>query len=66
MSVAGVPTRKIKKALSEHGYVKDRCNDGHEIWEKQVTKSVSIPIHSKEINGAMAKRLNKEHNLDLF
>lgn len=22
MSVAGVPTRKIKKALSEHGYVK--------------------------------------------
>lgn len=66
MSVAGVPTRKIKKALSEHGYVKDRCNDGHEIWEKQITKSVSIPIHSKEINGAMAKRLNKEHNLDLF
>ena len=66
MSVAGVPTRKIKKALSEHGYVKDRCNDGHEIWEKQVTKSVSIPIHSKEINGAMAKRLNKQHNLDLF
>lgn len=66
MSVAGVPTRKIKKALSEHGYKKDRCNDGHEIWEKQVTKSVSIPIHSKEINGAMAKRLNKEHNLDLF
>lgn len=53
MSVAGVPTRKIKKALSEHGYVKDRCNDGHEIWEKQITKSVSIPIHSKakyEIN----------------
>lgn len=66
MSVAGVPTRKIKKALSEHGYVKDRCNDGHEIWEKQITKSVSIPIHSKEINGAMAKRLNKEHNLGLF
>lgn len=66
MSVAGVPTRRIKKALSEHGYVKDRCNDGHEIWEKQITKSVSIPIHSKEINGAMAKRLNKEHNLDLF
>ena len=66
MSVAGVPTRKIKKALSEHGYVKDRCNDGHEIWEKQITKSVSIPIHSKEINGAMAKRLNKEQNVGLF
>lgn len=66
MSVAGVPTRKFKKALSEHGYVKDRCNDGHEIWEKQITKSVSIPIHDKEINGAMAKRLNKEHNLGLF
>lgn len=66
MSTAGVPTRKFKKALSEHGYTKDRCNDGHEIWEKQITKSVSIPIHSKEINGAMAKRLSKEHNLDLF
>ncbi len=39
MSLAGVPTRKIKKALSEHGYVKDRCNDGHEIWEKQSQKA---------------------------
>lgn len=66
MSLAGIPTRKVKKALSEHGYVKDRCNDGHEIWEKQITKSVSIPIHDKEINGAMAKRLSKEHNLGLF
>lgn len=66
MSTPGVPTRKFKKALSEHGYSKDRCNNGHEIWEKTITKSVSIPIHNKEINGAMAKRLNKEHNLGLF
>lgn len=66
MSLAGVPTRKVKKALSDNGYVKDRCNDGHEIWEKTITKSVSIPIHDKEINGAMAKRLSKEHNLKLF
>lgn len=66
MSLAGIPTRKVKKALSENGYKKDRCNDGHEIWEKTITRSVSIPIHDKEINGAMAKRLSKEHNLNLF
>lgn len=50
------PTQTVNK--------KDRCNGGHEIWEKTITKSVSIPIHEKEINGGMARRLAKELGLN--
>ena len=59
----GVPVNKFQKALKNAGYKKDRCNGGHEIWEKTITKSVSIPIHEKEINGGMARRLAKELGL---
>lgn len=59
----GVPVKKFTKALEDAGYKKDRCNGGHEIWEKTVTRSVSIPIHDKEINGGMARRLARELDL---
>lgn len=65
MGLAPVPTEKFRTALKENGYKKDRSNGGHEIWEKTITKSCSIPIHGK-VNGAMARRLNKEHHLGLF
>lgn len=61
----GVPKKKFINALENAGYKKDRCNGGHEIWEKTVTRSVSIPIHDKEINGGMARRLAKEAGLEL-
>lgn len=59
----GVPTLKFKRILTDNGYKFVRCNGGHEVWEKTITRSVSIPVHSKEINGAMAKRLKKELEL---
>lgn len=65
MGCAPVGTDKFRKALERNGYKKDRCNGGHEVWEKTITKSCSIPIHG-DVNGAMARRLNKEHNLGLF
>ena len=37
----GVPVNKFQKALKNAGYKKDRCNGGHEVWEKTITKSVS-------------------------
>lgn len=61
----GISTREIKMILKNNGYKKDRCNGGHEIWERTITDSVTIPIHSKEINGCIAKRLIKEHRLEV-
>lgn len=65
MGLPGIPTEKFRSALKENGYNKDRSNGGHEVWEKTITKSCTIPIHG-EVNGAMARRLSKEHNLGLF
>lgn len=65
MGLSGIPTEKFRSALKENGYNKDRSNGGHEVWEKTITKSCTIPIHG-EVNGAMARRLSKEHNLGLF
>ena len=59
----GIPTDKFRMLLKANGYRKDRYNSAHEVWERTITDSVSIPIHNKEINGCMAKRLIKEHNL---
>ena len=65
MGLAPVSTDKFRKALEKKGYKQDRSKGGHEVWEKTITKSCSIPIHG-DINGAMARRLNKEHELGLF
>ena len=62
----GYPTDKFKKALERKGFEKDRSKGGHEVWERKTTQSITIPIHDKEINGAIAKRLDKEYNLGLF
>lgn len=65
MGLAPVETEKFRKALKRNGYKKDRSKGGHEIWEKTITKSCSIPIHG-DINGALARKLNKQHELGLF
>ncbi len=62
----GVPRREFEDALKKHGYKFDRAKGGHEIWEKRITKSIAIPSHGSEINGCMARRLDKECNLGLF
>ena len=56
-----VPLKDFQRKLKSNGFQKDRCNDGHEIWERK--QSLSIPIHDKEINGGIARRLSKEYNL---
>lgn len=61
----GVPVLKFRKALQNAGYTKERCKGGHEIWKKIVVNTISIPIHDKEINGAVARRLSKEFDLDI-
>ena len=65
MGIAGYPTQKFRHVLEAKGYKKDRTNGGHEVWEKQVTVSCTIPIHSKEINGKLAMSLAKKHHLSL-
>ena len=57
----GVPVREFRKTLEDNGFKYDRSNSGHEIWERK--QSVSIPIHSKEINGGIARRLSKQYHL---
>lgn len=65
MGLSPIPTEKFRTALKRKGYKQDRTNGGHEIWKKTITKSCSIPIHGG-VNGAMARRLNKQHDLGLF
>lgn len=57
----GVPVREFQKTLKKNGFQFDRSNDGHEIWERK--QSVSIPVHDKEINGGICRRLTKEYHL---
>ena len=59
----GVPVKDFTNILKTNGYKYDRCNGGHEIWKKIVVQSISIPVHSKEINGGIARRLIKEFGL---
>ena len=62
--VPGVPTREFRAALKANNFRLQRSNGGHEIWEKTITQSVSIPIHG-DINGALARRLDKELGLNM-
>ena len=61
----GIPLRQFQDVLKANGYKKNRCNTGHEIWEKTITDSISIPIHGKEIKGCIIKRIIKEHDLKM-
>lgn len=63
---AGYPTKKLIKELERKGFVMDRTNEGHAIYERKVTQSVSIPIHNKEVKGVIVQRLNKEYSLGLY
>lgn len=60
-----VTYRTFITALKDKGFKKDRTKGGHEIWEKTITQSVCIPVHG-DINGGIAKRLDKEFDLGLF
>ena len=63
--VPGVPTREFRAALKANNFRLQRSNGGHEIWEKTITIHCSFPNHGKEINGALAQRLNKELGLNM-
>ena len=63
--VPGVPTREFRAALKANNFRLQRSNVGHEIWEKTITIHCSFPNHGKEINGALAQRLNKELGLNM-
>ena len=58
-----VDYRDFTDILKANGYKKDRGNGGHEIWERTITDSISIPVHDRSINGGIARRLIKQHNL---
>lgn len=57
-----VPYSEFTQALKKSGFKQDRSKGGHETWERK--ESVTIPIHG-DINGALARRLNKEHCLNM-
>lgn len=45
-----VPYKTFTDILKANGFKHDRSKGGHEIWEKTITDSVSIPVHG-DING---------------
>jgi predicted RNA binding protein YcfA (HicA-like mRNA interferase family) len=57
-----IPYDVFTKILKVNGFRYDRSKGGHEVWEKTITDSISIPVHG-DINGGIARRLIKEHNL---
>lgn len=57
-----VSYKDFVKILKVNGFKYDRSKGGHEIWEKTVTYSISIPVHG-DINGGIARRLIREHKL---
>lgn len=59
-----VSYKEFTTALKANGFKPDRSKGGHEVWEKTITQSVSIPIHG-DINGALARRLDKELGLNM-
>lgn len=61
----GIPRKRFVEALKASGYKHNRYNGGHDIWEKTITTSISIPCHANEIDGGLARRLAKEHNLSI-
>ena len=58
-----VSYKEFTTALKANGFKPNRSKGGHEVWEKTITQSVSIPIHG-DINGALARRLDKELKLN--
>lgn len=60
-----IPVETFRDILEDNGYNFDRSKGGHETWEKTVKKSITIPIHG-DVNGAMARRLDKEHDLGIY
>ena len=59
-----IPYKAFTDILKANGFKYDRSKGGHEVWEKTITQSVSIPIHG-DINGALARRLDKELGLNM-
>lgn len=57
-----MPYKDFTNILKANGFKYDRSKGGHEIWEKTVTDSISIPVHG-DINGGIARRLIREHSL---
>lgn len=57
-----IPYKDFIDILKANGFKHDRSKGGHEVWEKTITDSVSIPVHG-DINGGLARRLIREHGL---
>ncbi len=60
------PKDKFLKALKSKGFEESRIKGGHAVYERTTTQSVTVPIHDKEINGGIVKRLDKEFGLGIF
>ena len=57
-----MPYKDFTDILKANGFKHDRSKGGHEVWEKTITDSISIPVHG-DINGGIARRLIREHRL---
>ena len=57
-----MPYKDFTDILKANGFKHDRSKGGHEVWEKTITDSISIPVHG-DINGGLARRLIREHGL---
>lgn len=40
-----IPYKAFTDILKANGFKYDRSKGGHEVWEKTITDSVSIPVH---------------------
>lgn len=60
----GVPLDDFERILKGNGYKYDRCNDGHAIYKKTITRTISVPNHKREVKGCLAKKIIKNYGLN--
>jgi predicted RNA binding protein YcfA (HicA-like mRNA interferase family) len=55
-----VKTKDLQRKLSDNGYQVIRKCGSHTIYEKVVKDTVSVPTSQSEVNGALAKKIEKQ------
>jgi predicted RNA binding protein YcfA (HicA-like mRNA interferase family) len=55
-------TKDLQRKLSDKGYKVVRKCGSHTVYEKVVKDTVSVPTSSSEVNGCLAKKIEKQIN----
>jgi predicted RNA binding protein YcfA (HicA-like mRNA interferase family) len=55
-----IKTKDLQRKLSEKGYKAVRKCGSHTVYEKVMKDTVSVPTSASEVNGCLAKKIEKQ------